>query len=326
MMNIQNRMDDVVRLRCHVCQEFMKMIAQPGWQRELYALAETAIKYNLSFKEKYLPAYKKMRMDGIDEYTVDDMDVTIITAIVIYSNNSKIISIPCKDTKDALQRIAYDRNITGHSNANEDAVDLYLRALLSLGTIKSFVEIVDLKELSIDNAIRQKYLKDNTLKINTLTKTIDEERIALIQIRKEIDCDIQRIKESEDPEKIWLEIYEAYDKRRRIEGNRHRMDEFIYRASDAGIIFAHEFAVYSAGLNKDWEEYDKRLMLVYDSINKNEDISKINMQSILSGINVYIFDHSESDTIRKILDDLQSRGYIIQKNPRGFYQHLEGPK
>lgn len=311
-MNIRNRMDDVVSLRCHACQDLLKMIIQPGWQEKLWE--ETG--------EKYAAIHEEMCNHGVDSYSVDKMDVTIIYEII---KKRKIASVE-RSTFFALQQLKDDRNLTQHSSCNEEADELYLRALLSLCDIRSFVRTVAEDEFSIDESIRLDFRRKYIREIEKLMSIIDEERIAIIQRKKDIDRDIQRILESNDPEKDWLDTYESYDRRRRIDGDYGPITEFCLRSSDAGLSIAHQFASSYAGIKKDWEEYNKRLMLEYDSINKEEDISKMDMHSILSGINCYIFDHSESDTIRKILDDLQSRGYIIQKNPRGFYQYLEGSK
>ena len=39
-MDIRNRMTDLSKLRCNVCQDFLRMIAQPNWQKQLYAKAK----------------------------------------------------------------------------------------------------------------------------------------------------------------------------------------------------------------------------------------------------------------------------------------------
>ena len=36
MMDVRNRMADVVKLRCNACQDFLRMILKEGWQQELY--------------------------------------------------------------------------------------------------------------------------------------------------------------------------------------------------------------------------------------------------------------------------------------------------
>ena len=42
-MDVRNRMADVVKLRCNVCQDFIRMILKEGWQKELYKKAQEEI-------------------------------------------------------------------------------------------------------------------------------------------------------------------------------------------------------------------------------------------------------------------------------------------
>ena len=81
-MEVRNRMADVVKLRCNACQDFLKMVIQPNWQAELYAIAKNAIDSN-KFADNYIAAYEKMRDVGIENYSVDDMDVSILSLIHI---------------------------------------------------------------------------------------------------------------------------------------------------------------------------------------------------------------------------------------------------
>ena len=75
-MDARNRMADVVKLRCNACQDFLKLIISDNWQQFVYNKAQREIQDNGRYKEKYLSAYEKMREIGIDNYSVDDMDLT----------------------------------------------------------------------------------------------------------------------------------------------------------------------------------------------------------------------------------------------------------
>lgn len=39
-MEIRNRMADLSKLGCNVCQDFLRMVAQPNWQKQLHAKAK----------------------------------------------------------------------------------------------------------------------------------------------------------------------------------------------------------------------------------------------------------------------------------------------
>ena len=45
-MDVWNRMVDVEKLRCNVCQDFLKLISQPGRQRILYDKAKKEAEAN----------------------------------------------------------------------------------------------------------------------------------------------------------------------------------------------------------------------------------------------------------------------------------------
>ena len=320
-MDIQNRISDVVNLKCYVCQDFFRMIKKPDWQKKLYCVAQDAITSGY-YKENYLGAYNKMRDYGVEKYSVEDMDVSLIYNVVLFTYKYDIVASINKPTRDALKSVKEDRNISGHANGNEDADELYLRALLSLCTLRTFIKTVDNEESSIEESARSEYRRKYIAEIEKLMGVIDEERIALIQRGKDIDRDIKKILQSPDPHRAWFETYESYEKRSRIDGNKDQIAEFNYRCSDAGIPYAHMFAVWSAGIKKDWDEYNKRLLIAYDRMNKDGDISA---KDILDGINSYVFDNEESEAIRFILDDMKSHGYVIEKKPNGFYQLVMEP-
>lgn len=39
-MDVRNRMADVIKLRCNVCQDFLKLIIDDNWQQFIYEKAE----------------------------------------------------------------------------------------------------------------------------------------------------------------------------------------------------------------------------------------------------------------------------------------------
>lgn len=56
-----------------------------------------------------------MRDIGIDNYSVDNMDVTFITQVVCFC--SSVVTVN-KQTREALTKLRDDRNLTNHSNEN----------------------------------------------------------------------------------------------------------------------------------------------------------------------------------------------------------------
>ncbi len=146
-MVVRNRMADVVKLRCNACQDFLRMILKGGWQQSLYNKAQYEVSNETKFKDKYIATYEKMRDTGIDSYSVDDMDVTLISELVI----GKFVGIEevQPNTRKALVQLRDDRNLTNHSNENEEPDELYLRGLLALCNLRFFIRAVDKNETTI---------------------------------------------------------------------------------------------------------------------------------------------------------------------------------
>ena len=313
-MDIRNRMADIITLRSHICQDFLKLVIVPGWQQSLYSAAAKEItgKYRGSYK----PIYDKMRDVGIENYTVDMMDVTGISLVINYCPT--IVSVSNK-TRELLREVTNDRNLNQHSCGNEDTEELYLQALLDLCVLLRFVRTVDNTEISIDNdkrlAFRQKYVKE----CDTLKDIIDEERISLIKFDKDIQQDIDLIKNSSEPAKMWSKIIEARsDRAWHIEKNPEIEFKFAVRASDAGIPFAHSYAASYYLYEKNYPEVEKRIamMLQADTVNP---VSKV--CAIIDKINDLLKKRASisNELIEKLMD-ICPDGYKIVLEKNGLYK------
>lgn len=260
-MEIRNRMPDVVKLRCNACQDFLGMVIKPNWQQELYAIAKKAVETH-HHADNYISAYEKMRTVGIENYKIEDMDVSFITQVVRFCGS--IVSVD-KDTKEALIRLKDDRNLTNHSNENEIDEELYLRGLLALCDLKNFVRTVDKKEISIDDEKRLQFRQKYICAIDELQNIIDDERICLIQHKKEMDGDIKRILESNNPDRMWLSILESYMKRC-VDINKDIAGyyEFILKAADAGVVQAFSSAAEYYYEKEKYIETEKLLKVICD--------------------------------------------------------------
>jgi len=315
-MEIRNRMPDVVKLRCNVCQEFLKLIIVEGWQGELYKKAEKEVLNKTWSKDKYISAYEHMRSYGIEEYSVDDMDVTFISEIL---HGCRFIAPAEKQTVKAIEKLTEDRNITNHSNENEGAEELYLRALLSLCDVEGFVRAVDKFELSIPDETRVKFRRESFAKIGKLKEIIDEERISLIQQVKETEKDIKRILESEDQAKAWLDISQMYMKRYwQIEKDYERYFDFIVKASDEGITQAHGLAAdYYFRIKKDYEESERRIIMLYESF---DDLPIYEAKCVIDYIGEFQSLGQElSDKMKFLVESIMGKGFPVAMNEEGVY-------
>lgn len=317
-MEIRNRMSDVVKLRCNACQDFLKMAIKPGWQKEIYDIAKDAIEHN-KYADNYRPAYEKMRDIGIDNYSVDNMDVTFITQVVCFCPS--VVTVH-KQTREALTKLRDDRNLTNHSNENEDAEELYLRGLLSLCNLKNFVKAVDKNEVRIDDEERLAYRSKYIPKIEKLTDILDEERIELIQRAKDIRKDINKLLACKDEKTrlcLWCDISKLYmDREWKMEKNPERYNEFMVKASDAGISQAHSYAAtYFQHMKKDYVEMERRLRMLYDAYEK---ISAGDAKNIIDSINWYL---AEGNVITpgmlKMVEGIIDLGFPVMKAEDGIF-------
>lgn len=319
-MNIENRMHDVVKLRCKACQDFIKMILKDNWKQMLYDMAEEANDKNSGYKAVYSAAYEQMRDYGVESYQVEKMDVTLIAALIIYNKFPGIEKVK-KETQEAMHEVKNDRNLTNHSGENEEPDELYLRGLLSLCNLKKLVRTIDKYEVDIDKntrlSYRQKYIKE----IDELKDLLDEERIELIQIDKEIDKDIKRILESNNVRGTFVSVMTAYHKHYCNfdyfeNGIFYRYDYFFVRASDAGIVYAHSMAADYFIRKLDYTEAERRLRMLYDAIIKG-DCSVYEVLSLFNGILKKGLALTEG--MNEMINGLRHKGFNIEKNQEGLY-------
>lgn len=311
-MEVRNRMADVVKLRCNACQVFLKMVIRPDWQTELYAIAKNAIDSN-KFADNYIAAYEKMRDVGIENYSVDDMDVSIIVQIVRFCGS--IVSVR-KQTREAIGKLKDDRNTTNHSNENEENEELYLRGLLSLCDLRNFIRTVDRYEVSIPDEERIEYRRKYTAKIDELKNTLDEERIYLVQRTKQIDLDIQKILESKDRHQTWIQIMDLYNKQSLMTKDNFLLNLFVVRASDEGIKEAHGYAVdYYMMIEHNYLEGERRMEWLFD---QDGHISVADAHKITDQITHYQWmNNTVTEGMLKMLKRLDSAGYPVEMTNNG---------
>lgn len=323
-MEIRNRLEDVDKLRCNVCQDFMKLVIRPGWQQILYNFAETAINNNLSYKEKYRLVYEKMRDIGVNNYHVDDMDVTIISSILNYSHKIGNIASADEETLLALDQLRIDKNQKSHASTNEEIEALYLIGLLDLVNLHRFVRTVDSFEHGIPEADRHAFRQKYIPKIEELKLLLDDERIELVQKWKEFDRDIQKVLDSEDQYNTWIKIADKYGTRYILapepgEKDLQSMHDFEKRASDKGIIFAHcRTADYLILYHKDFDEAERRLLMLYDA---DGNLPKSEIREIINVINEWTLSELPiTDKLKKMIEDIRDQGYVVNTTAEGYYQ------
>lgn len=319
-MRIRNRIADVVKLRCNVCQDFLEMVLPCGWQESVYSKAATEVRSN-STRGKYIAVYEKMRDKGISNFCVQDMDVTFIWTMV----SDRLIHIS-KETRDAIRTLKDDRNLTNHSSENESDEELYLRAILALCHLRDFVKIVDRYENSISDSARLDFRKKYIQRIAELMQLLYDEQIALVQIDRAVRKQVDLIKNSDNPYRAWFDIKSGYWAQ--LKGNKTSFLEdeqyfrFCIEASDAGIASAH---IDAAGLYFFRERYDEgieRLIMYIDS--KSWRSKKELEQNVLAEINIYIrhIRQSNSATTKmlQLIDKIRELGFNVKEHSGGTFE------
>lgn len=309
-MDVRNRMADVVKLRCNVCQEFLKLVVVDDWKNKLYDRAEHQIENNLRYKDNYKPIYDRMRDIGKEQYSIDnDMDVTAISMVIQFCPD---VTTACGGSKEAIKQLTLDRNVTFHSSENEPEDELYLRGILSLYNLRTFVRTVDKCETSIPDAVRQDFRIKSIKKIEDLKDILDDERIELVQINKQMNKNINLILTSDDSLKKWLEVLEYYRKQDALMDNRtHDLEkEFLFKASDLGVKEAH---IYAAMLSsRDQKEFEHRLFLAYNTAIADNNASIA--FAIVREINYYLskrYEHILTEQMQIIINGLIDKGFPV---------------
>ena len=314
-MEIRNRMADVESLMCGVCQEFLGMVITEGWQDELYKRAKDAVKNN-KHKGDYKAIYDKMRDIGVDNYCIQDTDISVISVIIQYNN--KLAPTQPK-TKNAIDQVRRDRNEIKHPNENEDSEELYLRGLIALINLRTFVKTVDEFETTIDDEVRASFRKNSLAKIEELKDTLDDERISLIQKYKEMDRHIAQMLDSNNDIKTWISIKELYRRKGELEGNKNLVFEFCERASNAGVPRAHYEATLYALLKEDYEDVLRHFLMTYNSFKQKQD--HVGVNNILDIINMYYNGTGiVCDEMKQIISELKEMGHDITQKDYGHYQ------
>lgn len=311
-MHIRNRVNDIKKLRCNACQDYLKLIAVEEWKNQLYEKTKISVKY---LPAKYEHAYKDMRQKGIENYEIDDMDVTFISEII-----HKCPDIfPSKvETRKAIEMLTVDRNVNGHSSENEECEELYIYAFQSLSNLQRFIDTVDKWETEIPDEKRLEYFKIYSAKIVEMKKLIDEERINQVQNIKEMDRDIRKILSSDDSLATWCDVIKLYmDRSFKVDRDGKKYQEFVLRASDSGVIYAHgQAADYYLNIEGNCDEAERRMRLLMEY----EKFSMGDVQSIISAISTYMIRGNKlTERLEELVVSLIDRGYPIEKDSSNVY-------
>lgn len=311
-MKIKNRTADVSELRCHICQDFMKMLAVDDWRKILYPFIQNAV--TGPYKDNYIEQYKTIRRKGIETYSIDDMDVPFIVNILRFGPKALTITTIANNTRNALNEIKADRHIKGHSAENESEEELYLQALISLKDLQNFLHTVDINETTIPDQKRSRFVQKYSKDIADLKLEIYNDCIETFQIKK----DIQLILSSDDQDSTFLQIYQSYhDKSRLSEENKAQMSRFLLEASNAGIRSAHSHAAtYFLFIQHDLDEATHRYEMMIEGI---EELSIPDARELINFVNhAYMTGKKPTERMMRFVELVKNQGFNIEVTDNGI--------
>ena len=242
-MQIRNRIADIKMMQAHILQDFFRMELAfnfSGDKWKTYFQKEVEAGVTSPYSRSYVGAWDKIQIKGLDNYSVDDMDTTIIIAILKGWGHFKC----CKFDKinQSLDNFQDDRNIDAHATGNETDSELLQWAYGTFHNISKFVSDVDKSSHASDenrHSFARKYQSD----IKELRKHFEDDYKEVLrdeEIEQAIKRDIDRILTNNNPFEIYVDIEGRYlktmDSTGRIDFNLN--DRFLHAAADKGIVWA----------------------------------------------------------------------------------------
>lgn len=246
-MKIRNRIADIKALQAHILQDYLIMALEVNfldntWKPIFRDEVQKSVKSQ--FRQSYVGAWDKMQLKGLDDYSIDDMDTTIITAILKGPQYGAFGCCKFNKINQYLDYLQDDRNIEAHTTGNENDSELLQWAYGSLHNISRFISAVaNAKDCNISDNKRNSYAQKYQAEIESLRLQFECDYKGAFRAEEIDQCinrDITRIKNSKDPYRTYVEIEGEYINKRNDEGRPNILlhSRFIYAAADAGIIWA----------------------------------------------------------------------------------------
>jgi hypothetical protein len=298
MMDINNRMQDVVKLRANACQDLLKMLLPPDWKTKFYDMIVKEI--SGSFGNAYKEAYKKIKNVGLDNYEINDMDVTLIFNIM----KSKTIFYTTGNMIKLMESVKNDRNVTNHSSSNETDVELYIRALISLNNVKELVSnaydenFEKDQKIIIDKSKYEEYRISYFKRITELQEVIIEECAASIGRDKEIKENIQKYLESSNKNSYFCNEYDNYYRQFYFSDFPFYL-KFLKMSAEAGIEEAYLYYSDNILLNMSYDVEKNR----YVKSKKNPYLDFKNNENKYNEASEYILKYIESGYDSELIVD-----------------------
>ena len=124
---------------------------------------------------------------------------------------------------------------------------------------------------------------------------------------------------SEEPLRVWVDVNELYMERYwKVEKNPQKYHDFLVRASDSGIPYAHSGAAsYFNLIAKDYSEVERSLSMLYHSY---PELPLHEVHCIVREINLLLSNGYElTNSLKEIIDGLKKRGHVIEQTSDGYF-------
>ena len=248
-MKIRNRIAEIKILQAHILQDYFKMALAANfnddtWKSKLRDVVQDAVNAHAPYSPSYAGAWEKMQLKGMDHYSIDDMDTTVITAILKAPTGGSFGCCKFNKINQYLDFLQDDRNIDAHTTGNETDSELLQWAYGSLNDISRFISAVaKANDSKVSDDKRKSYARKYQVEIKSLRLQFENDYKEVFQaeeIEQSINRDIERIKTSKDPFRTYVEIEGQYINKRDNEGKSDLIlyKKFMQTAADAGIVWA----------------------------------------------------------------------------------------
>ncbi len=261
-MKIRNRIVNIKTLQAHILQDYFSMALAANfiddkWKSIFWDEVQKGV--NSDYSRSYIGAWEKMQIKGLEHYSIDDMDTTIITAILKYPKGGPFSNCKFQNIFQYLDYLQEDRNIDAHTTGNETESELLQWAYGSLHNISRFINAVaKARDCKVPDDQRNSFARKYQAEIESLRLQFEndyKEAFRAEEIEQSINQDIERIKTSKDPFRTYVEIEGQYINKRDNEGKSDLIlyKKFMQIAADAGIVWACPLIgdVYFEGLLTD---------------------------------------------------------------------------
>jgi len=246
-MKIRNRITDIKTLQAHILQDYFSMALDANFAGNTWKPIfrdEVQRSVNSLFSRSYIGAWEKMQLKGMDDYSIDDMDTTIITTILKGPKEGSFGCCKFNKINQYLDYLQDDRNIEAHTTGNENDSELLQWAYGSLHNISRFIAAVaNAKDCKVPDDQRNNYARKYQAEIESLRLLFESDYKTAFtseEIDQSIKRDIERIKNSKDSFRTYVEIHGQYTNKKNDEGKPDMLlcNRFMYAAADAGIVWA----------------------------------------------------------------------------------------